>query len=91
MVSPYHVSVLATTPGLHEILERTVNTDFTLLIDVHTCRYLHNNIEYYFVFRMSEIEQFKKVLDHPSYKANPMGTIAEHIRNVIQLQQEGGT
>ena len=40
---------------------------------------------------MSEIEQFKKVLDHPSYKANPMGTIAEHIRNVIQLQQEGGT
>jgi len=35
----------------------------------------------------AELEQFKNVLAHPAFKANPMGAITEHLKNTIKLQE----
>lgn len=37
---------------------------------------------------LDDITLFRQVLDHPSYKDNPAGTIAEHLRNKLKQEEE---
>ena len=44
-----------------------------------------------FFYRASEIAHFQQVLKHPAFKANPLGAIAEHIKNAVQKDLENAT
>ena len=35
------------------------------------------------VFRLREVDQFKKVLQHPAYQKDPLAAISDHIRNSV--------
>ena len=51
--------------------------------------------EYYYIivshllndFRLQDMNAFKAVLGHPVYKANPLGTISEHLRNKLKQEE----
>jgi len=35
--------------------------------------------------KKTELEQFKNVLEHPAFKANPLSVITEHVKNSVTL------
>lgn len=40
-----------------------------------------------FFFRLSEVDHFQQVLSHPAFKANPLDTITQHIKNATALKK----
>ena len=34
-------------------------------------------------YSLSEVDHFQKVLEHPAFKADPLGAIAQHIQNAV--------
>ena len=38
---------------------------------------------YIYIYRLSEVEQYRAVLRHPAFQKDPMSTISEHVRNTV--------
>lgn len=41
-----------------------------------------------FFFRLSDINIFQQVLQHPEYKKNPTSTIQEHLNNRLIVEEQ---
>ena len=51
-----------------------------------------SNKSFYFLFcRLQDISLFKKVIDHPVYKSNPLNAISQHLTNKLKQEEEMDT